>query len=150
MKKFVIGFAVLGLFALYSVGIRHKSPVLSQPSSLAGNTAATTTGNSNATSGTTSVPPRAYKNGTYTGSVADAYYGNLQVNATISAGKITKVTFLQYPDTHGTSVAINQQAMPYLQQEAIQSQTADVQIISGATFTSQAFIQSLGAALSQA
>jgi len=82
--------------------------------------------------------------------VADAYYGNVQVRATISGGKITGVTFLQYPHTHSTSVYINQQAMPYLQQEAIKAQGANVDIVSGATYTSQAFIQSLGSALAQA
>ena len=86
----------------------------------------------------------------YTGSSADAYYGNVQVSAIISGGKITDVKFLQYPDTHNTSVIINQQAMPYLKQEAIKAQSPNVQIISGATFTSQAFQQSLQAALSQA
>jgi uncharacterized protein with FMN-binding domain len=47
-------------------------------------------------------------------------------------------------------VLINQQAIPYLQQEAIQAQSSKVQLISGATFTSQAFTQSLANALSQA
>jgi len=91
-----------------------------------------------------------YKEGTYTGSVADAYYGNVQVAVVISGGKLTDIKVLQYPNTHSTSVAINQQALPYLKQEAIQAQSANVQIISGATFTSQAFAQSLSAALSQA
>jgi uncharacterized protein with FMN-binding domain len=90
------------------------------------------------------------KDGTYTGSVADAYYGNVQVSATISGGKIVSVKFLQFPNTHSTSVIINDQAMPYLTQEAVQAQSANVQIISGATFTSQAFQQSLASALSQA
>ncbi len=58
--------------------------------------------------------------------------------------------FLQYPDTHSTSVYINQQAMPYLQQEAIQAQSANVNIVSGATDTSIAFQQSLASALAQA
>lgn len=91
-----------------------------------------------------------YKNGTFTGTVADAYYGSVQVSATISGGKLTTVTFLQYPDTHSDSIMINHQAIPYLQQEAIQAQSAQVQIVSGATFTSQAFMQSLSSALSQA
>src|ERR1700690_4605217 len=60
-----------------------------------------------------------YKNGQYTGSVADAFYGNIQVQATISGGKIADITFLQYPSDRSTSVAINSQAMPYLKQEAI-------------------------------
>lgn len=103
-----------------------------------------------------SVPPPApkptgqYKDGTYTGSVADAYYGNVQVQAIVQSGKLADVKFLDYPQTHQTSVYINSQAMPYLKQEAIQAQSANVNIVSGATFTSQAFIQSLASALSQA
>jgi len=91
-----------------------------------------------------------YKNGTYTGSVADAFYGNVQVQVTVSGGKITDVTFLQHPNDRQTSVIINNQAMPMLTQEAIQAQSASVSGVSGASATSQAFIQSLGDALSQA
>jgi len=95
-------------------------------------------------------PVSQYKDGTYTGSVADAYYGNVQVQAIVQSGKLADVKFLDYPQTHQTSVYINSQAMPYLTQEAIQAQSANVNIVSGATFTSQAFIQSLASALSQA
>lgn len=91
-----------------------------------------------------------YKNGTYTGSVADAFYGNVQVQVTISGGQITDVQFLQYPSDRQTSIMINSQAMPYLKQEAIAAQSAQVAGVSGATATSQAFIQSLSSALSQA
>jgi uncharacterized protein with FMN-binding domain len=140
MKKTIISFAILFIFLIYSIGIRHQTPALKKPASL--------------TSGTTSsggsTSSKTYKDGTYTGSVADAYYGNVQVSVTITGGKITDVKFLQYPNTHSTSVYINQQVMPYLQQEAIKAQDSNVQIISGATFTSQAFIQSLSSALSQA
>jgi uncharacterized protein with FMN-binding domain len=158
MKKILIGFAVLVVFGIYSLGIRHQSPVIGKPVSLANTTTTTATNSTPTTSGSGTPPPTstssgsssAFKDGTYTGSVADAYYGSVQVSATISGGKITDVKFLQYPDTHQTSVIINQQAMPYLQQEAIQAQSSHVQIISGATFTSQAFQQSLQVALSQA
>jgi len=92
----------------------------------------------------------AYKNGSYTGSVADAYYGNVQVKAIIISGKITDVQFLQYPSDRQTSKMINTQAMPYLTQEAIQAQSAQVDGVSGATQTSRAFIESLANALSQA
>jgi uncharacterized protein with FMN-binding domain len=91
-----------------------------------------------------------YKDGTYTGPAADAYYGNVQVEAIVQGGKIADVKFLDYPQTHQTSVYINSQAMPYLTQEAIQAQNANVNIVSGATLTSQAFIQSLASALTQA
>lgn len=95
-------------------------------------------------------PNVSYKNGTYTGSVADAYYGNVQIQTTVSGGKITDVTFLQYPSDRSTSRSINGQAMPYLKQEAIAAQSGQVNIISGATDTSNAFVQSLTSALSQA
>lgn len=91
-----------------------------------------------------------YKDGEYIGSMADAYYGNVQVKITISSGKIADVQFLQYPSDRRTSVEINTQAMPYLRQEAIQSQNAQVDTISGATQTSRAFRESLQSALNQA
>lgn len=91
-----------------------------------------------------------YKNGQYTGSVADAFYGNIQVQVVITGEKISDVLFLQYPNDRGTSIAINTQAMPYLKQEAIAVQNANVDIVSGATDSSLAFRQSLGSALAQA
>lgn len=153
MKKFIIGLAVFGTFIIYSLGIRHQSPVLGKPVSIASHNAATSTPTTNASTGSGNSSMMAssqYKDGTYTGSVADAYYGNVEVAVTVSGGKLTAVKFLQSPDTHSTSVIINQQAMPYLQQEAIQAQSSNVQVISGATYTSQAFIQSLDSAISQA
>jgi uncharacterized protein with FMN-binding domain len=92
----------------------------------------------------------AYRNGQYTGSVADAFYGNVQVKAIITNGNISNVQFLQYPSDRRTSQMINSQAMPYLTQEAIQAQSANVNGVSGATQTSRAFIESLTSALSQA
>lgn len=91
-----------------------------------------------------------FKNGEYTGSVADAYYGPLQVKAVITNGQISDVQFLQYPNDRQTSVEINTQAMPYLTQEAIKAQSSNVDGVSGATQTSRAFKESLQSALSQA
>ncbi len=95
-------------------------------------------------------PKGQYVDGNYTGSVADAYYGYVQVQAVIQGGKIADVRFLQYPNSHSTSVYINSQAMPYLTQEAIQAQSANINGVSGATATSQAFAQSLSSALAKA
>ena len=94
--------------------------------------------------------PPTYKNGTYTGPVEDAFYGNVQVKVAISGNKISNVQFLQYPNDNIHSMAVNEVAMPNLTQEAIQAQTANVDTVSGATDTSQAFIQSLQSALNQA
>ena len=162
MKQFLIGLGVLAVLVVYSLGVRHEQPVLTKPAAVAAtsstsgganNTATNPSSNASSSNAGGSGPTatsHGLKNGTYTGSVEDAYYGNVQVSATISGGKLTDVTFLQYPDTHQDSVMINQQAMPWLKQEAIQKQSAHVDIISGATFTSQAFIQSLDNALNQA
>ena len=91
-----------------------------------------------------------YKDGTYIGNSADAYYGSVQVKAIISGGKITDVQFLNYPQDRRTSQQINSQAMPYLTSEAIAAQSANVDMVSGASETSQAFQKSLASALSQA
>lgn len=95
-------------------------------------------------------PAGQYKNGTYTGVAADAYYGTIQVEAIIQNGALADIQFLQYPSDRSTSVRINSRAMPILKQEAISAQSANVNIVSGATDSSQAFQQSLASALSQA
>ena len=91
-----------------------------------------------------------YRDGAYTGNSADAYYGYVQVKAIIQGGKITDVQFLDHPSDRGTSIEINNQAMPYLISEAIQAQSANVDTVSGASETSGAFRESLGSALAQA
>ncbi|HEY9152218.1 MAG TPA: FMN-binding protein, partial [Anaerolineales bacterium] len=94
--------------------------------------------------------PSGYKDGTYTGPTVDVNYGLVQVQTTIQNGKVAQVTFLQYPSDRRTSQRINSIAMPYLQQEAIQAQSANVDIISGATLTSEGFQMSLQSALASA
>ncbi len=95
-------------------------------------------------------PSTGYKDGIYTGDASDAFYGMIQVQATISNGKITNVQFLQAPNDRGTSIYINSQADPMLAQEAIQAQSANVNIVSGATDSSNAFIASMQSALDKA
>ncbi|HUO62015.1 MAG TPA: FMN-binding protein [Candidatus Bathyarchaeia archaeon] len=90
------------------------------------------------------------KDGSYTGKSYDAFYGYIQVKATVSGGKLTDVQFLDYPQDRDNSIRINQVAMPLLKQQAIQAQSAQVDGVSGATDTSQAFVQSLSDALAQA
>lgn len=98
----------------------------------------------------TSKPNSPYKDGTYVGDSADAFYGNIQVQATIANGRITNIQFLKYPNDRERSIAINSQADPMLAQEAIQAQSAQVDIISGATDSSNAFVQSMQSALDKA
>lgn len=134
--------AIAGIYA-YSQYSNNPRIALNTPIQ-APVTATTTRSKSSATAS------GAYADGSYTGNVVDAYYGPVQVEAVIRNGQLTDVKFLQYPNSHSASVYINQQAMPYLTQEAIQAQSASVNGVSGATFTSQAFVQSLSSALSQA
>jgi uncharacterized protein with FMN-binding domain len=91
-----------------------------------------------------------YKDGIYTGSAIDAFYGYVQVRVTVNNGQISDVAFLQYPNDRQNSMMINMYAMPILKQEVIQSQSTNVDIVSGATATCQAFIKSLDSALSKA
>jgi uncharacterized protein with FMN-binding domain len=91
-----------------------------------------------------------YRDGTFTGSVEDAYYGNIQVQAVIQSGKIVDVIFLQYPNDNRTSIRINTQSNRYLKEEALIAQSANVNIVSGASDSSFAFRKSMQAALSLA
>ena len=91
-----------------------------------------------------------YRDGVYKGATEDAYYGLVQVQANVQNGAIASVKVLQYPNDRRTSRYINSQALPMLQQEAIQAQSAQVDFVSGATLTSGAYVKSLRNALAQA
>ena len=93
---------------------------------------------------------RIWNDGTYTGDLVDAYYGNVQVSATISMGKLSSISFLDYPQDRNTSLQKSNYAMPILKREAISAQSANVDTVSGVTYTSEAFIKSLSSALAQA
>ena len=95
-------------------------------------------------------PAGAFRDGTYTGVVADAYYGNVEVQAVIQNGALADVVFLQHPNDRSTSIRINNAAMPLLKSEAIRAQSASVNTVSGASETSRAFRESLQSALIQA
>lgn len=172
MKKLVLSVSVIILFALYSLfqkkiaqgsasmetadsnvrGLSTANPgtvsTLTTPGQVSSLTMTPTSKESSVT--TTPTSSSLYKDGVYVGQVADAFYGNIQVEATIRNGKIADVIFLQYPNDRSTSIYINTQAMPYLKEEAISAQNSNVDIISGATASSQAYVASLESALSQA
>jgi uncharacterized protein with FMN-binding domain len=90
------------------------------------------------------------KNGTYTGAAESTQYGDVQVQAVISGGKLTNVVVLQVPDRGGYEDQIVQVAIPELKSEALSAQSANINVISGATYTSQGYAQSLQSALDQA
>jgi uncharacterized protein with FMN-binding domain len=154
MRKFVVAIFIIGTFVIYSFIYSHSNvapivPESSNNSSSSNSAVPSTTGTAgpSTTPGPSSV---SYKDGSYTGSVADAQWGYIQVKAIIKNGKITDVQFLQYPNDRNRSIDINSYADPQLTSEAIQSQSANVDVVSGATDSSEAFIQSLSDALAQA
>src|SRR3954471_18687389 len=84
---------------------------------------------------------------TATGDAIDTQYGAAQVRVTVADGKITKIEALQLQGNDPRSVQISSSAEPVLQQEVLAGQTADVDAVSGATFTSASYEQSLQSAL---
>ncbi len=157
ITKYIIGGAVVAVVAGYAIfnansGANAGSPGL--PSSLppetpTGGSASSTggTGTATAAAGTSAGQ---YKNGRYTGPVVDAFYGKVQVAVAIKNGAIANVAFPVYPNNPGHTIQESMTALPALAKEAIAAQSANVNIVSGATQTSQAFQQSLAAALTQA
>ena len=89
-------------------------------------------------------------NGTFTGATASTIYGPVQVQVTIVNGKITNAVALMYPTRDFRSQQINQQAIPYLIQETLAAQSANIQGVGGASFTSTGWAASLSSALAKA
>jgi uncharacterized protein with FMN-binding domain len=110
---------------------------------------ASTGSGSSGSSGSTTATTGA-TDGTYTGSSVGTRFGNVQVQVTISGGAITDVTAVQLTDHDGKSVQISNRAAPILAQEVLSAQSANVQMVSGATYTSRAYLESLQSALDQA
>ncbi|TFD59942.1 FMN-binding protein [Cryobacterium suzukii] len=92
----------------------------------------------------------AAQSGTFTGPVVATRFGNVQVSVTIAAGAITDVTALQLTNHDGRSVQISNRAAPILRTEVLAAQSASVQNVSGATYTSDGYLQSLQSALDTA
>lgn len=156
-KKILLSLSVIGTLFAYAFALKHHNSedgartVTANPTPTTDTATTATQTSVPSTTTTTPITTAAkYKDGTYTGDSVNAYYGNVQVQVTISDGKITDVTFLDYPQDRDTSRMINQQAMPILKQEVIQAQSANVGGVSGASATSPAFIESLTTALNQA
>ncbi|MET9359635.1 FMN-binding protein [Streptomyces sp. NPDC006632] len=115
----------------------HQSPALAGVTHRSPTTVRTPTGTSTGT-------------GTFTGDVIDTQYGPVQVAATLTHGKITAVQVLRAPDQNGRDQRIASYALPRLTQEALGSQSAHIDAVSGASYTSEGYIQSLQSALDQA
>ena len=146
----ILAVALIGAVGIYSKG--HNSDSLSLASS--SNTSSTLSDNTSASSGMTNAPSPAssstYKDGTYTGDAEDTIYGTVQIAAVISGGKITDIRFLQMPGPEGHSKEVTAFAKDPLKQSTLNHQSANIDFVSGATQTSEAYEQSLQAALDHA
>lgn len=87
---------------------------------------------------------------TVTGSTVQTQWGPVQIRLTISGAAITKVGIVQYPNGNSRDVEIANYAFPVLIRETMSSQSAQIDMVSGATYTSTGYIQSLQSALDQA
>ena len=85
-----------------------------------------------------------------TGDVISSPYGPSQVAVTLTAGKITKVTILQHTDDGAMSQEIDGPALPKLVNETLAAQSAMIDAVSGASYTSAGYIKSLQSALDKA
>ncbi|UOX90582.1 FMN-binding protein [Amycolatopsis sp. FBCC-B4732] len=88
--------------------------------------------------------------GTFTGDAADTRYGPVRVRITVAGGRITDAQAVEYPQESGRDVRINSEAVPELNQEALQAQSAQIDTVSGATYTSEGYQQSLQSAIDAA
>lgn len=103
-------------------------------------------------SGTTkpTKPTKTSATRTVTGDTVETRWGPVQVQVTLKGGRITKVQALQLPDGNPRDLEINDFAVPQLDQEALSAQSARIDMASGATYTSEGYMQSLQSALDKA
>ena len=90
------------------------------------------------------------KDQTVTGATSQTRWGPVQVQITVKDGKIVDAVGLQYPNGDRRSQWISDQAIPWLVEETLTEQIANVQIIGGATYTSNGWRQSLASAMQKA
>ena len=146
--KFAAVIASAGVLgAGWAVGTANGATVATTTTT--GTTATTGTTTSGTTTKTTS-GSTTYKDGTYTGTTVTHRYGSVTVTVTISGGKITNVSAQALDGGDRRSQSIDSQAVPMMKTEVLSANSAKVSTISGATYTTTAYITSLQSALAKA
>lgn len=87
---------------------------------------------------------------TVTGDEAQTIYGPIQVKITVKNGKVTAAEAIEYPNNDPRDAQINAYAIPALNSEAVSASSAQIDTVSGATYTSQGYLSSLQSALDKA
>ena len=141
----VIG--VGGILLITPTAIFNPSTGLSTPTALP--TTSTATPKATSTKKATT-PATTGKSGTFAGAAYNNQFGTVQVQITVVNGKITAAKALQYPNQDYQSKKINTQAVPYLIQETLTAQSANISGVGGASYTSGSWKQSLASAIAKA
>jgi uncharacterized protein with FMN-binding domain len=140
MRRIVIGFmstvSALVLLFSYHTNLGSSSSATTDP----------TTGNDNTNGGSSG----SSSSGTYTGDAVDTRWGIVQVQITAESGKITKSEAVRFPTENSRDQEINAYAVPELNSEVVNKQSGNIDAISGATVTSDGYIQSVQSAIDQA
>ena len=139
-----------GTVALAPIGAGTSTTTGSSGATSDGSGSSSPSGSSDGSSTGSSSSGSSGSSGTVTGDTAQTRWGPVQVQITVSGGKITDVTPVQYPNGNGRDQEINSYALPVLAQEALAAQSANIDHVSGATVTSDGYVQSLQSAIDQA
>ncbi|HEV3266940.1 MAG TPA: FMN-binding protein [Acidimicrobiales bacterium] len=142
-----------GVFSFHSTPVKISlAPVSTTPPTTttppsSGPTTTTPATNNPPTPTTTTPTPSVQQ---ATGASVNYYFGILSVKVTVANAKITKVSIAAINDGgNSRSISIDQYSIPLLEQEVMQAQSANIQSVSGASYTSAGFAQSLQSALSK-
>mgnify|MGYP001249993868 CR=1 FL=1 len=169
MRKIVVGVmsTISGLVLLFSYHTSTNSEAATttstdtgsgtEPQATAGTTPnageATTTPTASATTSPSSgseTSSGSGSSGTYTGDAVQTRWGTVQVQITVKDGKITSADAVEYPSENPKDQQINAYAIPQLNAEVVDAQSASIDAVSGATVTSDGYIESLQSAIDQA
>jgi uncharacterized protein with FMN-binding domain len=141
---------ILASGAILALSWALGTTVTAPPATSTGTTSTAGTGSGTPSTGGSTTSDAGTTDGTYTGQTVSTRFGDVQVQVTVSGGLISDVTALHLTDRDGRSVSISNRAVPILRQEVLSAQSASVQMVSGATYTSEAYLSSLQSALDQA
>ena len=148
-----VAFAIVGTIAgvVGLLSFKTHSASVANPPAAVSTTGPNTSGAPPNTGSAPSAPsvPGSSAN-SLTGDVADTRWGPVQVRITVTNGKLTDVTAVEYPSENPRDQEINSYAIPALTHEALAAGSAKIDMISGATYTSQGYIESLQSALDKA
>ncbi len=143
MKRIVFGIltTLTGLVLLFSYRTSLEAVNPTDPQPVSGSTTSP-----NASGATAS----GLTDGSFTGGASTTRYGPVQVRLTVTGGLISDVQVISYPDSNGQDRQINHNAVPRLVSETVNAQSAHIDMVSGATYTSRGYMSSLQSAIDQA